>query len=325
MPSVIVDPCGGFGADYSGRRCPRTPVGITSRLGSPGRVQRRTQCATLPAMTSDPSTASPEPLPTAAFAVLSSRTVRASALTRGPWDPQHQHAGPPIAMVCRAIESVARDGGLTHIGRLTANLLRPLPIAELEIDVETDYRGRNAAHYSARLLGEGKELARFTALAQRESELALPEALDGHPLPQAPRPPADGVPQRMPFGRRLAGYADLVETRIASGTFFRGRCAAWFRLQRPLVENEEPSGYQRVAVGADSGNGISAVLDFAKYSFVNSDLTVNLLRRPLGEWICVDARTLLAPNGCGLAESQLFDEAGLIGRATQSLVVRPRG
>ncbi len=273
--------------------------------------------------TSQPAT--PEPLPPSAYVVVSPRTVRASVLTRGPWDPQHQHAGPPIAMVCRAIESVARDHGLNHIGRLTANLLRPVPIAELEIEVVTDYSGRNAAHYSARLWGEGKELARFTALAQRESELILPEGLDGHPLPQAPRAPADSAPQRMPFGRRLAGYADLVENRIASGQFFKGRCAAWFRLQRPLVEDEPPSGYQRVAVAADSGNGISAVLDLSRYVFVNADLTINLLRQPQGEWICVDARTLLAPNGCGLAESQLFDETGLIGRATQSLAVRQRG
>ena len=69
---------------------------------------------------------SSEPFPAAAFELLSHRTVRASALTRGPWDPGHQHAGPPIAMVCRAIESVARDHGLTHIGRLTANLLRQI-------------------------------------------------------------------------------------------------------------------------------------------------------------------------------------------------------
>jgi hypothetical protein len=228
-------------------------------------------------------------------------------------------------MVCRAIESVARDHGLTHIGRLTANLLRPLPIAELEIEVITDYSGRNAAHYSACLWGEGKELARFTALAQRESELTLPDDLDGHPLPMAPKTPAQSTIVRMPFGRRLTGYADLVENRIASGAFFQGRCAAWFRLQRPLVDGEAPSGYQRVAVAADSGNGISSVLDWGRFVFVNADLTINLLRRPLGEWICVDARTLLAPNGCGLTESQLFDEAGLIGRATQSLAVRARG
>ncbi len=265
-----------------------------------------------------------DPLPAAAFELLSHRTVRASALTRGPWDPGHQHAGPPIAMVCRAIESVARDHGLTHIGRLTANLLRPIPIGELEIEVESDYAGRNAAHYAARLWGQGKELARFTALAQREVAVALPETLDGHPLPRAPRPVADSAPGRMPFGQGVAGYADLVELRVASGKLFQGRCAAWFRLQRPLVDGEIPSPCQRVAVAADSGNGVSAVLDLARYSFVNSDLTINLLRRPQGEWICVDACTLLAPNGCGLAESRLFDEQGLIGRATQSLAVRQR-
>ena len=276
-------------------------------------------------MAADMTPSAAEPLPSAAYAVISPRTVRASELTRGPWDLQHQHAGPPIAMVCRAIESVARYHGLTHIGRLTANLFRPLPIAELEIEVTTDYAGRNAAHYSARLWGDGKELARFTALAQRESELTLPDDLDGHPLAEAPKTPADSTIQRMPFGRLHTGYADLVENRVASGTFFQGRCAAWFRLQRPLVEGEAPSGYQRVAVAADSGNGISSVLDWARYIFVNSDLTINLLRRPVGEWICVDARTLLAPNGCGLAESQLFDEVGLIGRATQSLAVRARG
>lgn len=275
-------------------------------------------------MSTVPLPASPAPLPAAAYAVVSPRTVRATELTRGPWSPHHQHAGPPIAMVCRAIESAARQHGLTHIGRLTANLLRPLPIAELEIDVATDYSGRNAAHFSARLWGGGKELARFTALAQRENELALPDELDGHPLPQAPESPDQSAAQRMPFGSGQAGYGDLVETRVARGTYFRSRCAAWFRLQRPLVEGEDASGYQRVAVAADSGNGISAVLDFKRYTFVNSDLTINLLRRPLGEWICVDARTLLAPNGCGLAESQLFDETGLIGRATQSLSVRAR-
>ncbi len=277
----------------------------------------------------DPAPASGSPsqavsLPAAAYQVVSRRTVQAGELTRGPWDPGQQHAGPPIAMVCRAIEALASEHGLTHIGRLTANLLRPIPIAELEIDVETDYAGRNAAHYSARLSSQGKEVARLTALAQRETALTLPAAIPGHPLPQAPRSPADSMPDRMPFGRRLLGYADLVENRVASGRMFHGPCAAWFRLNRPLVQGEAPSGYQRVAVAADSNNGISAVLDFSRFIFVNADLTINLLRRPIGEWICVDARTWLAPNGCGLAESRLFDETGLIGRATQSLAVRAR-
>ncbi|MCW5635113.1 MAG: thioesterase family protein [Rubrivivax sp.] len=249
----------------------------------------------------------------------------ATELTRGPWDPGHQHAGPPTALVCRAIEHAAADQGLRHLARLTGNLLRPVPIGELRVEVTPDYVGRNAGHYAARLLAGGKEVARFTALMQREDDEPVPAGTPGHPLPAPPRAPADCPPVLMPFARSgQRGYGTFVENRLAEGTFFSGPCTAWFRMRHPLVAGETPSPYQRVAVAADSGNGISAALDFARYVFVNCDLTINLLRRPVGEWICLAARTGLGGNGCGLAESALYDEHGLIGRATQSLAVRRR-
>ena len=158
---------------------------------------------------------------------------------------------------------------------------------------------------------------------QREDELPVPQGTPGHPLPRAPKPPQACPVVRLPFGETV-GYGNLIENRIAEGKFFDGPCAAWFRLNHPLVRGETPSPYQRTAVAADSGNGVSAALDFDKYVFVNCDLTINLFRRPAGEWICLQARTLLGGNGCGLAESALYDEQGLIGRATQSLAVRRR-
>jgi hypothetical protein len=227
-------------------------------------------------------------------------------------------------LVCRAIERAGAAHGLTHIARLTANLLRPVPISELSIDVATDYVGRNAGHFSARLMAGEKEVARFTALAQRENDVPIPEGLPGHPLSAAPQGPEDLPEAVFPFAGRHVGYADLVETRVSNGRFFKGPCAIWFRLRHPLLDSEAPGVYQRVAVAADSGNGISAILDLERYIFVNSDLSINLLRRPQGEWICVEARTLLGPNGCGLAESALYDIHGLIGRATQSLSVSRR-
>jgi hypothetical protein len=263
-------------------------------------------------------------MPTSAYELLDSGAYRSSILTRGPWHHEHQHAGPPIALVCRAIERVAAAHELTHIARLTANLLRPVPISELSIEVAMEYAGRNAGHISARLMAGDREVARFTALAQRENEVPIPDGLPGHPLPLLPQGPEE-LPQAVfPFAGRQVGYADLVEARVAHGRFFNGPCATWFRLRHPLLDNEEPSVYQRVAVAADSGNGISAILDLRSYSFINSDLTINLLRRPQGEWICIDARTLLGPNGGGLAESALYDIHGLIGRATQSLTIGRR-
>ncbi len=255
---------------------------------------------------------------------LENGAYASTGLTRGPWHPDHQHAGPPIALVARSIERAAAALDLTHVARLTANLLRPIPIAEIAVEVETEYAGRNVAHFSARLNAGGKEVARFTAVAQREAELILPRDLPGHPLPRAPRSVEESPAARFPFAIKVIGYQDLIESRIAAGVFFRGPSAVWFRMRYPLVAGEEPSALQRVAVAADSGNGISAILDFRDYVFVNSDLTINLLRKPEGEWVCIDARTLLGKNGGGLAEARIFDVLGLVGRSTQSLAVRLR-
>ena len=264
------------------------------------------------------------PVPTPVYTAFHAHGYHSSGFTRGPWSPEHQHGGPPIALVCRAVEQAAREHGLTHIARLTANLLRPVPIGDLIVEVMTDYVGRSAGHFSAHLMAGDKDVARFTALAQRESPLELPDALPGHPLPMAPLGPEASAAVRFPRASGQLGYPDLMEIRLAQGKFFGGPCAVWLRMTHPLVDGEAPSGYQRVAVAADSGNGISAILDFSRYVFVNSDLTINLLRRPVGEWICVEARTVLGPEGGGLTDSALYDVGGLIGRATQSLSVRPR-
>jgi hypothetical protein len=86
-----------------------------------------------------------------------------------------------------AIEQEAASLGLQHIGRLTSNLLRPVPIAPLRVEVRVDYAGRNAAHLAAELIAGDKVVARFTALAQREAPIELPVDVLDHPRGQAPR------------------------------------------------------------------------------------------------------------------------------------------
>ena len=98
--------------------------------------------------------------PASAYAPAGESLWTSSELTRGPWSQEHQHAGPPIALVARQIERAAAPLGLTHMARLTANLLRPIPIAEVGVSVNTDYAGRNVALFSAALSAGGKEVAR---------------------------------------------------------------------------------------------------------------------------------------------------------------------
>jgi acyl-CoA thioesterase len=259
----------------------------------------------------------------AAYLTTAAGGFSATQLTRGLWSPLHQHAGPAIALVAGALEAAAASHGLTHMARLTGNLLRPIPIDVLMVEVAEDYVGKNVGHFRAELMAQGKVVARFSALFQRPVEVTLSDSLAGHPLPMASKPPDDLQTHRF-FALDGVGYPDLVETRVANGRVFQEPSAVWFRLNHPIVSGETPSPYQRVAVAADSGNGISAVLDLRHYIFVNADITINLLRRPVGEWICLDARTSLSEHGSGLAESALYDTIGLIGRATQSLFVMQR-
>lgn len=103
-----------------------------------------------------------------------------------------------------------------------------------------------------------------------------------------------------------------------------GPATVWMRMRQALVAGEEPSPLQRVLVAADSGNGVSATLDWTRYVFINVDLTVQLHRLPAGEWVCLDAITIPEPSGVGLADTALYDERGPIGRATQTLLVGER-
>ena len=98
----------------------------------------------------------------------------------------------------------------------------------------------------------------------------------------------------------------------------------WTRLRHPLLPDEEPTGLQRVLAVADSGSGASHVLDLREWLFVNPELTVHLLRPAEGEWVCLQARTLVDPRGIGLATSVLFDGRGEVGRGAQALLLRPR-
>jgi hypothetical protein len=96
------------------------------------------------------------------------------------------------------------------------------------------------------------------------------------------------------------------------------------RLRHPLLPDEPPTPLARVAATADFGNGVSAVLPFEEYLFINADLSITLDRRPSGEWIALDSRTLLNPGGIGWAQSALHDERGPLGLARQALVVQRR-
>ena len=103
-----------------------------------------------------------------------------------------------------------------------------------------------------------------------------------------------------------------------------GPATDWIRLRLPIVPDEVPSPLQRVAAAADFGNGISGLDLMNELLFINPDLTIHLSRLPVGEWVCLDARSRYEPEGIGIAVSDLFDEIGPIGGSIQSLLLDSR-
>ncbi len=240
-------------------------------------------------------------------------------LTRGPWDPTTQHAGPPSALIAREVERVLGRPDL-QLARVTVELLRPVPIAALEVSTTTVRQGRSAAFVEGTITADGTQIARARTLSIRTTDLPLPP-----PPPDPPPGPDEGKPlDFFPTGQQV-GYHTAMEYAFLEGGFTeQGPAKVWMRMRVPLLADEAPSGWQRVLCAADSGNGVSGVLDYRRYTFINPDLTVHLHRQPLGEWVCLDARTVIEPSGVGLATSTILDEHGPLGHGLQSLYVAAR-
>src|SRR6185312_4304276 len=154
----------------------------------------------------------------------------------------------------------------------------------------------------------------------------LPAPADGHAVrfalddPQRPSFAGSATEMRFVHGHPLKGaLPDDPDGYEPVGT-----AAVWMRLRHPLLPGEPTSALARVPAAADFGNGVAAVVPFDAYLFINADLSIELDRRPRGEWIGLDAHTLLHADGIGWAESILHDERGPLGRARQTLVVQPR-
>jgi hypothetical protein len=250
-------------------------------------------------------------------------------LTRGPWDPGSQHAGPPAALMGREIERLGGgriggpDGPPAQVGRITYEVMRAVPIGPLRVEAEVVRPGRRVEMVQATLSDEsGEALMRALGWRLRAQEVSF-ERPPG--FPEAPAGPQQGEPGGFPETGYDVGYHTAMEYRFTHGSFMeRGPATVWMRMGVPLLPDEEPTPLQRVLAAADSGNGVSAALDWRRYLFINVDLSVHLHRMPRGEWVCLDAVTLPEPNGIGMADTGLYDEEGAIGRAVQTLLIADR-
>ncbi len=237
---------------------------------------------------------------------------------RGPWDPGQQHGGAPSALVARAIEALAPEMALT---RLTLDFQGVVPVAPLTVGAELVRKGRRLQQAEATVTAGGRDVVRARASLYRRTEL---DGLPPSGLTPLAGPPDAGEPLRYDDGGGDAFGLTAMDIRFVQGSWREGPSQTWFHLRIPLVAGEEPTGVQRAAAAADFPNGVSAILDWAEWLFINTDLTVTLFRPPRGVWIGLDAQTVLDASGAGMATAVLHDLDGPIGRSQQTLLVERR-
>lgn len=242
---------------------------------------------------------------------------RATVWTTGPWGPDAQHGGPPAALLGRAVEGLVPEGAF--VARVTAEILRPVPIADLRVSASVTRPGRSVSLVEAELSAGDEAVMSARAWAIRTAPLDLPS-------PQGAAPPGPENGEGLSFRRASeTDYLAAMEWRFVAGSFLQtGPATAWLRMRMPLVDGEEPTALQRVLVAADSASGISGALDFSRWLYVNPDLSVHLHRAAEGEWVCLDAVTVPEPNGVGLTAATIHDLRGPVGRSAQSLFLAPR-
>jgi Thioesterase-like superfamily len=256
-----------------------------------------------------------------AFYVPDRDRFRSTDWTRGPWDARYQHAGPPAGLIGRAIEHL--DGGEDFmVARLSVELLRAVPLHPLTVTARIVRPGHRVQLTEATLSDDDGEIAVARAWRIRREETA-PEQSAIEPPPFAGPEESPAMEDFDPWGG--PSYFSAMEWRVASGGFLTpGPATVWTRMNGELVEGERPSPLVRVLVAADSGNGVSMELPLHTHMFINTELTVHLFGEPDGEWVCLDARTRIGPQGVGLATTALYDSRGRIGAAHQALLVRRR-
>ncbi len=251
---------------------------------------------------------------------LESDLLVPSEYTRGPWQDDAQHGGPPSGLLGRAVEAALPEG--FAVGRITVNLLKPVPLTPLETTVSVTRLSRRLVRVQAELSSDAGRVADATALALSEQRGLQPDWLPSESNRLVDEAAAIVAPNWQADPEQLAYHRDSLELRVVEGAFGdAGPAVMWAKMRFPLVRGEVTSPLCRVLTVADLGSGISSAYGAgADVGMINADLSLAVTRPLTGDWVRLSSTTRVASHGIGLCVSHIADEFGHVGEVTQSLL-----
>lgn len=208
--------------------------------------------------------------------------------------------------------------------RFTIDLLRPVLLEPVQIEVSVLREGRRIKLVDGALVQNGRTVARASALFLRRGEHPEGEVWS---LPvQMPPPPtrSDGFPADMPF--LIWGYGATLEGSpgIAAGEWEQSHSQkfAWTRLFRPMVQGFPLTPFTRLAFVGDVTSSVTH-WGTGGLRYINADYTVTSSRLPDGEYIGLAAQSHYGTDGVATGSAILFDRHGPIGTSSALALAQP--
>ncbi|MDF1704925.1 MAG: thioesterase family protein [Aeromicrobium sp.] len=245
------------------------------------------------------------------------RTFVPTEHVSGAWNAEEQHIAPALGLLAHAVERDAvKRGRELRLGRISCDIFGVVPMEAVTVVVEVVRPGRTIELVEARLEHAGRRIVVARAWLVQQLETG---GIAGTPVTPLPEPA--GMPAWDPTTVWPGGFIASAELRRRE--IEPGRAQFWVRPRVDLLRDERVSATARMIGVLDIANGMTVRQDPREVLFPNLDLTVHLVRDPVGEWIGFDTSVTFSGDGRGLTSSIVHDVDGVVGQSTQVLTVRP--
>jgi hypothetical protein len=245
---------------------------------------------------------------------------RPTAASAGAWNPEELHVAPVNGLVMHELERrlSERPADDKLVTRISSDYLGVFTFDECEVTCDVIRTGRSVELVEVVVVQNARPAMRTRVWRVSTSDTAAVAGGERAPLP----PPGDA--DAFDFSSAWAGhFVETVDVRTV-GAPAPGRATSWMTTALPVVAGEPVSDLTRIALLADTMNGIAVRQSPEEWLFPNVDLTIHLFRRPQGPWLGLETEVVFGPGGHGLTSAHLHDLGGHVGRGEQSLLVRPR-
>lgn len=235
---------------------------------------------------------------------------------RSPWNRQHQNGAAIAGIVAHVLDRTEAPRPMLA-ARLTIDILRPTPFAPFHVETQVVRQGHKMQVIEASIVSDGQVTVRACMLRLRKAESPTFE----EPLPY---PPVESCSPRRLLHKE-AVIEPMVETLAVHGDFVTpGPAAIWARFNADIAPGAPAAGLVQTAMLSDFGNGLSAPLVRAEWSYANVDISLHQVREPEGSWVLLASETSLQGEGVAQVNTTLGDERGIFGRAHQTLFIERR-